>query len=163
MTKKHSYATRGWLFAVSAVAIPQSATAADVAISCALTKEEIFFVPEPSADLTSVQKDIDGTAYFTVTESALVTTMESPCDHIAGVTTGAHIDVTCSLNDRASIRIQIDRQLSTISETWDIVEDDGSKFRYYLDGTCTTRPSANRSCWFLERPATWDAASGWPR
>jgi hypothetical protein len=142
MSKEHLYATRAWLFAVSAVAIPQSATAAAVAISCALTKEEIFFVPEPSAELTSVEKDIDGTAYFTVTEAAPVTAMESPCDRIAGVTTGAHIDVTCSLNDRASIRIQIDRQLTTISETWDIIEDDGSKFRYYFDGTCTTRPAS---------------------
>src|SRR5580765_2570303 len=134
MTKKHSYATRAWLFAVSAVAIPQSTTAADVAISCTLTKEEIFFVAEPSTELTSVQKAIDGTAYFTVTESALVTTMGAPCDRIARVNTGAHIDVTCSFNDKASIRIQIDRQLPTISETWDITEDDGSKFRYYLDG-----------------------------
>jgi hypothetical protein len=130
-----------FLFAASVIAIPQSAIAAGIAISCALTKEDIFFVSGAPPDEPSARKDLAETANFTIADSMVVTAMASPCDRITGGITRVKIDVTCSFpadkNNRASIRIQIDRQLGTISETWDIIEFDGGKFRYNLDGTCT--------------------------
>ena len=130
-----------FLFAATIIAIPQSAIAAGIAISCALTKEDIFFVSGVAPGEASARKDVEQTANFTIADSMVVTAMTSPCDRIAGGITKAKIDVTCSFpmdkNNQASIRIQIDRQLGTISETWDIVEFDGGKFHYSLDGTCT--------------------------
>jgi hypothetical protein len=132
-----------FLFAVTVIASPQSVTAADVAISCALTKEEILFIDRTSPEGIAVHKDITETVDFTISDSALVTPMGSPCDRIVGVTTGANLDVSCSFppdrDSQASIKIRINRQVGTISETWEIVEDDGSQSHFHKDGTCVKR------------------------
>jgi hypothetical protein len=132
-----------FLFAATVIAFPQSVTAADVAISCALTKEEILFIDQASPVGLSVRKDITETVNFTISDSELVTPMGSPCDRIAGVTTGANIDVSCSFppdqDTQASIKIRINRQVGTISETWEIVEHDGSQSRFHKDGACAKR------------------------
>jgi hypothetical protein len=134
-------------FAVAALVLssPNSAVAAATAISCVLTKEDIFIVSKNSPNGTSVQRDITRNTKLTVTDTALLTLMEPPCDRFertdTGADSGADIDVTCSLlpgkDMPASLRIQLDRRLGTISETWDIIESDGSKFRYSGIGTCS--------------------------
>ncbi len=142
---------RNVCFAVAALVLssPGSAVAAATAISCVLTKEDIFIVSKNSPNGTSVQRDITRNTKLTVTDTALLTLMEPPCDRFertdtradTGADSGADIDVTCSLlpgkDMPASLRIQLDRRLGTISETWDIIESDGSKFRYSGIGTCS--------------------------
>lgn len=138
---------RNVCFAVGALILssPGSAVAAATAISCVLTKEDIFIVSKNSPNGTSVQRDIARNTKLTVTDTALLTLMEPPCDRFerteTGADSGADIDVTCSLlpgkDMPASLRIQLDRHLGTISETWDIIESDGSKFRYSGIGTCS--------------------------
>lgn len=139
-------AIRYVFFAVGALFLssPGSAVAAATAISCVLTKEDIFIVSKNSPNGMSVQRDITRNTKLTITDTALLTLMEPPCDRFertdTGADRGADIDVTCSLlpakDMPASLRIQLDRRLGTISETWDIIESDGSKFRYSGIGTC---------------------------
>jgi hypothetical protein len=146
-SRRPATAIRYVCFAVGALILssPGYAVAAATAISCVLTKEDIFMVSKNSPNGTSVQRDITRNTKLTVTDTALLTLMEPPCDRFErtepGADSGADIDVTCSLMPAkdmpASLRIQLDRRLGTISETWDIIESDGSKFRYSGIGTCS--------------------------
>jgi hypothetical protein len=133
-------------FTLAVLVTPQSLIAAEAAISCVLTKEEVYFVSKSSPDGATAQRDINGTANFTVASTALRTALASPCDSIDGAVSGTNINAMCSfLPDKSkpsSITIQIDRQLGTISETWDITEYDGTNFRYFISGTCTNNPAS---------------------
>lgn len=132
-----------WVFAFAAAfAFPQPLAAADIPIACTLTDAEIIWVGSASPEGMSVRKQISETAHFTISDAGLVTPMGAPCDRIAGAI-GDMIHASCSFppigKSRASIKLQIDRRLGSITQTWDIIEEDGSQTHYSKNGTCTKR------------------------
>jgi hypothetical protein len=132
-----------FLALAAALAAPQSVAAADAAISCVLTKENILFTPDFAQAQNAAEKDIAGVAHFKIDGADLTTSMGAPCDRVAGAVTDAAVDASCTFaadkNSQVAIRLAIDRQAGIISETWNIVESDGSTYRYLIDGTCNTR------------------------
>jgi hypothetical protein len=122
--------------------------AADVALSCVLTDEEIVFTPPSSLHTSSMRRQIAETADLAIKQSVLITRLGSPCDRIPGHITSTNVDVSCSFRPegigRSAIEIKIDLQQATISETWDMIESDGSKSDFYRHGTCKAGDAALR-------------------
>lgn len=125
---------------------PQAMAAADVAISCTLTHEDtVITSPVAAPEGALIQKTIARIENFTITDTALITTKASPCDKIAGDITSAHANVSCdfdpALAGPASVKIYIDRQMGTISETFAVQTVPGSRAVSYANGTCSKRQS----------------------
>ena len=131
----------GFVLAATMLVFPQAVSAADIALSCVLTDEDIVFVPQAPSGALSVQRHITEKADLAIRQSVLLTPAGAPCDRIAGSITSTNIDVSCSFPPqgigRAAIAIQIDLRQGTITETWATIEHDGSQSHFYKHGTCT--------------------------
>jgi len=129
------------ILAAAIILFPQPVSAADMGLSCILTDEDIVFVPPSPSGTLSVQRQITEKAQLAIKQSVLLTPAGSPCDRMSGAITNTNVDVTCSFPPegigRAAIEIQIDLKRGTITETWDMIEHDGSQSHFYKHGTCS--------------------------
>ena len=136
------------IVAATFMVLPHSAAAAEMALACVFTDEDIVYVPasppgtpaSPSGTL-SVHRQIAGETELAIKQSVLLTPAGSPCDRIAGAITHTLVDVSCSFPPqgigRAALAIRIDLDRGTIVETWDTIEHDGSQSHFAKHGTCT--------------------------
>lgn len=124
--------------------VPVYSAAADVPISCTYTHEMmVIYMPTIAPDGSMTQRTISEIANYTITPKALITSMAAPCNSISGNITDASIDVSCPYpadkNGQTSVTIKIDRHLGTVSRTFAMTSNNGSKSNTFQDGTCKKR------------------------
>jgi hypothetical protein len=129
---------------LAAALAPRAVAATDVAITCTITDEDTVITDPVSAPQgTLFQEKVFKTENFTITDSALVTTLAPPCDKMTGEISSAHVKVSCVVNPslvaNGSDKIEIDRQMGTLKEAFASETSPGSNGVTYSNGTCVKR------------------------